>query len=130
LVDYRTKFQRGYLYFSCFIYNNNKKRGDFSKAWSETGAVTFGVFLFQNTVFCSENSHLARDTADRRRLSHQQTVQQAGGQICSVGMADFKARWALLWGWGMLWRQRQTGAVSAPLGLCSRQRKARRVRPG
>jgi len=54
--------------------------------------VTNAVFLFQNTVFCRENSHLARDTADRRCLSRQQALQQAGGQICSGGMADFKAR--------------------------------------
>jgi len=93
-------------------------------AWSETGAVTFGVFLFQNPFFCSKNRHLARDTANKLCLSRQQALQQPGCQTCSVGMADFKARWAPLWGWGMWWCQRQTGAVSAPLGLRSGQEKS------
>jgi hypothetical protein len=113
----------GYIYFSCFIYNIIRKRRYFSKAWSETGAVTFGVFLFQNAFLCCKNRLLARDTANKLCLSHQQALQQAGGQICSVGMANFKARWALLWGWGMWGRWRQTGAVSAPLGLRSGQKK-------
>jgi hypothetical protein len=54
--------------------------------------VTNGVFLFQNAFLCSKNRLLARDTANKLCLSRQQALQQPVCQICSVGMADFKAR--------------------------------------
>jgi hypothetical protein len=60
------------------MYNNNKKRGYFSKAWSETEAVTNAVFPFQNAFLCSKNRLLARDTAVKPRLSRQQALQSAG----------------------------------------------------
>jgi hypothetical protein len=85
----------GYIYFSCFIYNIIRKRRCFSKAWSETGVVTFAVFLFQNAFFCCKDKHLARDTADKHCLACQQGLSTGGGRIeRGCGGADRAPRYA------------------------------------